>query len=194
MNKESRKEGRLFFFDRLGSVLPLRQDGRMTSNFFDKLGPAPATPSEDLCSCTTPHAWKLMYALGSNPIACASCNLEVRIEALNFPNDLFDATAHWCSIWGSLFKLWLSSGEYEEFARNELLDLNSPANKEGLELSKAISQFHPCHYQAFEEQDSEDWKPRSTCPICEAGLNPFSPGKTNHSACHPCNILFWSSP
>jgi predicted nucleic acid-binding Zn ribbon protein len=163
----------------------------MSEKPLSKLKAAPPTPEDELCACSGPRVWKLMYALGPNPIHCADCNLEVPPDELQLSEKLVEAIASWRNVWGSIFRLWLNSGAYEEWARAELVALTSPANRQGLALVEQLAGVNPCFFQYFEDQSAEEWTPLESCPSCGKPPSAQISGQFAYSACEECSVLFW---
>ncbi len=108
--------------------------------------------------------------LGFNPIHCLQCNGEVPPERLELERELVDAVANWYRTYGAIDALELQSGEYEEWARAELLNPDSPPNQEGLELVRRLNELVPAYFWFFQPESDEDWQPPSSCPVCGSVL------------------------
>jgi hypothetical protein len=140
--------------------------------------PAP-TPEDEVCACAGAPPVKLMSMRqvdGFNPIHCLNCNLEVPPERLDLTSELANEIAYWDWEHGAINTLELASGEYEEWARSQLLDPASPTNVEGRLLAEKVSAFRPCYFWFFQPQSDEDWQPRATCPVCDDALKPYEAG------------------
>ena len=157
-----------------------------------KLRPEPPTPEDELCACQPPRVWKLMWALGSNPVHCTRCNLEIRPEELQLSLALVEAVANWRCVWGSIELLWLDSGHYEAWALAELANLDSAANQRGRAVVEQLSAVNPCYFQCFEDQSAEEWQPLQVCPSCEDPLTSYAPGSFAYCLCDQCGLLFWA--
>src|SRR5580693_5143949 len=105
---------------------------------YAKLRPNEATPQDEICHCDIKWPIMLLARFGDNPLACAMCRGEVEPSALPLPVSMVDSVAHWCRLENSFLGMWLDSGEYEEFAQNELLNPESPVNQEGLALRREL--------------------------------------------------------
>jgi predicted nucleic acid-binding Zn ribbon protein len=126
-------------------------------------------------------------------VHCTRCNLEIRPDELGFTTKLVDEVASWRGVWGSIYDLWLDSGEYESWATKELSDLNSPANQRGRAVVKRLAQLNPCYFQVFENETSDDWSPVTRCQVCSRPVERHAPGRFVHQACHECRLLFWAA-
>lgn len=132
-----------------------------------KLRPEMPTPEDELCKCEQISQLYLAHKLGSNPVYCLLCNGEILPDKLAFDEHLAEAIASWNSVYGSLYRLWLDSSEYEEWARDRLLDPKGQVNSRGMQLARQLSTIAKTYYLWFCESD--DTAPK-TCPICEGQL------------------------
>lgn len=128
-----------------------------------KLRPEPPTPKGELCDCENISEIYIAHKLGSNPVYCLRCNGEVIPEKLAFGERLAKAIAFWNSVYGYLYGLWLNSGEYEQWARDRLLDPKGQVNSQGMELAKQLGRIVKAYYLWFYESDETVPK---ACPIC----------------------------
>ncbi len=83
-----------------------------------------------------------MFTLGENPIHCMRCNLEIRPEELQLTASMVDSVVQWRDMWGSIYKLWLDSGAYEEWAAIQLTNPASPANQQGIALNEQLAEMN----------------------------------------------------
>ena len=132
-----------------------------------KLRPEPPTPEDELCACEKISEIYLCYRLGSNPVYCMECNGEVLPDKLACGERLAEAIAFWNSVSGSLYLLWLHSGEYEQWARDRLLDPRGEVNTRGIEIAKQLGSIAKTYYWWFSE--SPETAPKA-CPLCGAEL------------------------
>jgi hypothetical protein len=139
--------------------------------------PAP-TPADEMCTCPPGTPVKLMSTAGLafNPIHCLNCNLEVEPERLGLTARLADVVASWLRTYEAIDALELQSGEYEQWARGELLNPESPANIEGMQVTRELNELNRCYFWFWQSDGDEGWKPRSTCPICGDELTPYGAG------------------
>ena len=131
-----------------------------------------------------PEADTLVLGLGCNPVHCLGCNGEVLPDKLACGERLAEAIASWNSVYGSLYLLWLDSGEYEEWARDRLLDPKGQANSRGLDLVRQLDQVAKTYYLWFYE--SAETSP-SVCPLCGGEFIKKAPCR--YLICEPCRLI-----
>ena len=153
-----------------------------------KLKPPPPTPAEEICSCVDAPPIKLMSALGENPIHCMNCNLEVDPASLDLSEDIVESIASWRSVYDAIDRLWLASGEYEEWARSQLSDISNPLNQSGREIQATLNQIRRCYYWYFQDQSADDYAPLDVCPSCGAQLTTYTKGIFEQRICDSCSI------
>ncbi|CAB1072249.1 hypothetical protein D1AOALGA4SA_1486 [Olavius algarvensis Delta 1 endosymbiont] len=134
---------------------------------YSKLRPEPPTPKDEICDCANISEIYLAHKLGSNPIHCLGCSGEVLPDRLEFGERLAETIAYWNSVYGSLYQLWLDSGEYEDWARDRLLDPKGQVNTTGIDLVKELSSFAKAYYLWFYENTSQA---PDRCLLCGANL------------------------
>jgi hypothetical protein len=100
---------------------------------YDKLRPWTAI---EACQCETLTELLLVDQLTDNPIHCASCRCEVDPERLQLTDNEVESIARWYSVASSLYRLWLDSGEYENYAKQKLLDPRGQINQQARELAE----------------------------------------------------------
>ena len=154
-----------------------------------KLRPPLETPQDEICSCTEVKPIKLMVALGYNPIYCIDCNLEVAPESLGINEQLVELLARWRSLHDSIDRLWLDSGEYEGWAKEQLEDIHSPVNQRGLALRADIETVRRCYYWYFQDQSVDGYEPISRCPHCHQPMRLYSGGIFKQLICEDCSII-----
>jgi hypothetical protein len=135
-----------------------------------KLRPALPTPPAEICSCIGAPPLLLRSTLGPNPLACASCNLEVPPERLGISAQLAESLASWRSFHDCFYILWLDSAEFEEWARLQLSNPGSPVNARGLELRAELEQVRRTYFWWFQDPGAEDFVALASCPICHGNL------------------------
>lgn len=155
-----------------------------------KLSPPAPTARDEICSCAPQRPIKLMQALSFNPLHCMNCNLEVRPETLALDDQLTDEIAHWNSIYEALYRLWLDSGEYEEWAAAELGNLRSSVNESGRLLVTQLNQVRECFYWWFQDESVENFSPCDACPACKGKLDLFESDKLRQYVCRECSMVF----
>ena len=154
-------------------------------DIYSKLKPAPPTPEKEICSCQSQFPFVLCYSISANPIRCLACNLEVRPENLPFETQLIDEIASWNGFYRCFFDLWLDSGEFESWARQQLLNPQSPANQRAHQLCLQISELRKCYFWWFQDKNSDDLNLFATCPRCHC---PFAE-KFGRLICEQCSVL-----
>ena len=150
-----------------------------TPDIYERLRPPGPTPEDEVCSCEGEPPIKLMTMRqvdAFNPIHCLDCNLEVPPERLGLDVDLVQAIAGWDAEHGAIETLELQSGDYEMWARARLLDPESPTNVEGRELARRLNERRRCFMWFFQPDSDDDWRPRTTCPVCGDELEQYEHG------------------
>jgi len=162
-----------------------------STNIYWPLRAPEQTPSDEICSCPSGTPVKLMSTgrLGFNPIHCLECNLEVPPERLGLGRDLTQAIAYWLSVYGAIDALELASGEYEEWARGELLNPESPPNREGLAVAREVNELNRCYFWFWQPESDDDWQPRTTCPVCGEALVPHDSGIFPQLLCEADSVV-----
>ena len=143
-------------------------------------------PDTDIerCECGTVSGLLLVYLFTRNPIHCATCRKEIDPERLGLAAQEVDEIARCFSVYGSLYKLWLDSGEYEALSKEKLIDPKGQVNQAGMIIAKKLSSRWPSHYWWF--HDTDDGTP-NTCPSCTRTLDTdvrWGTGKCDH-----CRII-----
>lgn len=166
---------------------------------YEKLRPPEPTQDEDICKCEGRPAMVLQSVGSCNPFSCADCNLEVDLRQLTLNADLVDEIASWSEFFLCFYNLWLDSGEYEDWARQQLILADSPVNKRALTLiNKLASDNIDIYYWWFDDSSSiallddsiNGYKKTERCPNCDGELtkreNKFN---TETNICKRCRIL-----
>ncbi len=157
----------------------------MKNDIYLKLKPALPTPKDGICSCKNTFPFELCYAFFDNPIRCIECNLEVLPENLPFETPLIDEIASWNTFYSCFFNLWLDSGEFEDWACQQLSDPQSVANQRAYSLCTQISEIRKCYFWWFQDTGADDFTPLATCPKCHSQLIE----KYDRLICEQCSIL-----
>lgn len=110
----------------------------------------------------------LIDLLTDNPIHCGVCRKEVDPERLQLTSEETEKIARWFAAASALYRLWLDSGEYENDAKQKLLDPRGQINVDGLALAQQLSVKWPTRLWFF--HDTDDGEP-THCPLCKAPLN-----------------------
>jgi predicted nucleic acid-binding Zn ribbon protein len=92
----------------------------------------------------------------------------------------------------SFLQLWLDSGEYEEFAQDELLNPESPINREGLRLRGELESVRRSYFTFFQKLSYETWEYEGPedCPLCHSDLVADKRGRGDLLVCEFCIICF----
>ncbi len=147
---------------------------------YDKLRPWTAI---EACQCAAISELLLIDLLSDNPIHCASCRCEIDPERLQLTDNEVESIAGWYSVASALYRLWLDSGEYEDYAKQKLLDPQGQVNQQARELAIALSTRMPTRFWYF--HDAEDGEP-THCPVCRERLDTAVDWGTG--ICRPCHV------
>jgi len=128
-------------------------------------------------------------ALGSNPIHCLRCNLEIPLEQLDLDDALVDAIADWRSTYQAIDVLELASGPYEGWARAQLLNAGSPPNADGLAVNKRLNARFRCYFWFWQAEADMGFRPRSTCPVCRGPLDRSDAGIFPQRLCEQDRVV-----
>ena len=157
-----------------------------------KLRPPPPTPDDEICTCPSATPVLLVSTLSPNPLSCARCNLEVPPERIGFDASLADALASWRDFHDCFFLLWLDSGEFEEWAKSQLLDPSSVVNTRGLGLAAKVNTVRRCYLYWFQDETDPHWVEPRECPLCSAELEARFEGERPEGGtlyvCEHCSI------
>ena len=134
-------------------------------NAYDKLRPWTEVES---CGCDTLSSLLLIDRLTANPIHCGTCLREVDPERLALTAGETEAIAGWFDAADALYRLWLDSGEYEDYAKQRLLDPDGQVNTAGRRLARELSVRAPTQMWYF--HDTDDGEPEC-CPVCGLPLD-----------------------
>lgn len=157
--------------------------------YLELLQPPTPTPTDEICQCQGAKPVKLMCALGYNPIHCIDCNLEVDPADLALTECVVRGIAFWRSMHDAIDRLWLASGEYEEWAQCQLSDINSPINRLGRKARADLDPIRRCYYWFFQDQSADDFEPDTHCPVCGAAFVPYDGGIFPQYLCEACSII-----
>jgi hypothetical protein len=119
------------------------------------------------CRCASVKSLVLVDLLTDNPLHCSDCHNEVDPERLQLTVDETESVARWFSAAAALHRLWLDSGEYEQYAKARLRDPSGQVNRDGLELARLLCRRIPTRLWFF--WDEADGEP-THCPVCGAAL------------------------
>lgn len=144
----------------------------------------------ETCKCGSRPPVVLQSHFTNNPISCADCNLEVDLNQLNLSEDLVERIAQWNSFYNSFYIIWLDSGEYEKWAKEQLSSADSPVNKRGLTLRDEIAASITCYYWWFIDNAAAEYKPFTKYPNCFGQLTKYANKyNVNTHICGQCNII-----
>jgi hypothetical protein len=118
--------------------------------------------------CASLEGLFLVDLLTDNPLHCAICRKEVDPERLQLTVQQTESVAKWFSVANALYRLWLDSGEYEDYAKARLLDPNGQVNRHGLQIAQVLSARLPTRLWLF--YDTNDGEP-TKCPVCSSQLD-----------------------
>ena len=149
-------------------------------NYFDRLRPTKI----EFCDCQTVDHLLLVYTLTDNPIHCFTCKGAVDPETISLSDEQVYQVFTWQNQFRSLYDLWLDSGEYEDWAKTQLLKPNGQVNVTGLATTATLSKLIPTYYWWF--HDESDPAPRE-CPSCHGTLG--QPTRHGHGQCDSCRII-----
>jgi hypothetical protein len=122
----------------------------------------------EACECPSVSGLFLVDLLTDNPLHCDQCRREVDPERLQLTARETGMVADWFSAENALYRLWLHSGEYEQYAKQQLLDIAGQVNRDGLEIAEMLSSKIPTKLWLF--YDSDDGIPLE-CPRCAKPLD-----------------------
>ena len=150
--------------------------------------PAP-THDEELCHCLDTPPIKLMHALSWNPLHCMHCNLEVPAEPLALSPHLVEEMSAWNEIYHAIYILWLDSGAYEAWAREQLADITSTVNARGRDVQRDLNEIRRCYYWYFQDQSADNYCPLRSCPVCGDALQDYTAGIFLQRVCDRDSIV-----
>ena len=149
-------------------------------------------PSEARCSCQQRSALVLMEALEPNPLHCLDCGKKVEPHSLPFSDSLFEGIARWLRVADAVDKLWLDSGEYEDWALKELSSPTSYSNRKGQEQCAAINLVAPCYFSLFQNTSDDTFRPHTSCPNCDRELSQGTFRGQSIGLCSHCKLLLFT--
>ena len=150
-----------------------------------QLKPEAPTPLNEICSCEGDVVLLLRGEYTLNPLSCAACNREVEPERIGFDQALAEKLAFWRRFHNCFHYLWLESGEFEDWAFDQLSDPESQVNIQGLETLESLANVNPAYYWWFQDIGKEGFSELTSCPKCGSELTRV----TWASGCEPCRIF-----
>lgn len=154
-----------------------------------KLRTQPPTPADEVCQCIGSKPVKLMYALTDNPIHCIDCNLEVAPDVLALDLQLVEDVVAWRDVYAVIYRLWLDSGTDAMWAKQQLLDMRSTVNTQGLAVRAALDRMRSCYVWYFQDQSDDAFTPLQVCPNCDRPFTRYSNGIFPQCICDQCKII-----
>ncbi len=145
-------------------------------SIYAKLHSPEPTPEDELCRCREKPPIKLMSTLTRNPLHCMNCNLEVPPETLTLSQEIVVKIAHWQSLYHAIDILWLDSGAYEAWAKEQLTDITSAVNTLGRNVQIVLNDTRRCYYWYFQDSSSDTYRPLRRCPVCGSALQDYPAG------------------
>jgi hypothetical protein len=143
-------------------------------------GPAP----DELCACPNLPPVALQAHLAFNPVICMRYHREVEPSKLGFGAELADTLYQWQSFHDCFYILWLDSGEFEAWAKAQLLSPDSPVNVRALEVVQQLKAFREAYYWWFVDScGSADQA--SSCPRCRGSLTLVE----GQRVCASCSVV-----
>jgi hypothetical protein len=158
-------------------------------DIYDRVRERGPTLDDEICSCSAVRPIMVMSALGTNPLHCLSCNLEVEPGTLPLPEAMVDAVVHWAWVASAIHGLELDSGPYEQWAQVELGDLGSPIDREGLELRSRLDPIRRCYSVLFQPLAEEGFVVPHVCPGCGVSLTDDRSGLVRRAICERCSVV-----
>lgn len=137
----------------------------------------------EACDCSSLSGLLLVDLSTDNPLHCDHCRREVDPERLQLTVQEAELVARWFSVASALYRLWLHSGEYEEYAKLQLLDIQGQVNRDGLAIAEMLSSKIPTRLWLF--YDTDDGIPVA-CPRCAKPLD--ANVKWGTGKCERCRI------
>jgi hypothetical protein len=153
----------------------------MSMDVYQKLRP---WTQIEACECEAVTGVLLVDLLTDNPIHCGRCRREVDPARLGLTVQETEAVASWFSVASALYRLWLNSRAYEDYAKAQLTDPQGQVNRDGVHLARMLSARLPTRLWFF--RDTDDAEP-THCPLCGEALE--CEVKWGTGACPSCPIL-----
>ena len=138
----------------------------------------------EACQCPSIEGLLLVDLLTDNTLHCSACKREVDPERVQLTAGETEAVARWFSAVAALRRLWLDSGEYEEYAKARLMDPAGQVNRDGLQVARQLSARIPTRLWFF--RDPDDGEP-TQCPVCGKRLT--STLRWGTGECPSCPLL-----
>jgi predicted nucleic acid-binding Zn ribbon protein len=130
-----------------------------------------------------------MYTLSNNPFHCGRCNLEVQLDTLVLANDYVEQVVRWRTLYAACYHLWLDSGEYEDWASEQLFAIDSPVNQLGVISCTTWKDKGQIYYWYDQSQKSTVTGAMEYCPRCGNLFSNYTEGVFPQRLCERCHII-----
>lgn len=140
---------------------------------------------DEPCDCASIGTILLVHILTDNPIRCFQCKGYVDPARLSLNEKQVEAVATWDGVFGSLYRLWLDSAEYEDWAKAKLLCRDGRVNHLGLLARSALANSADTYYWWF--HDTSD-AAQERCACCNEPLSDAVRHGTKQ--CDACRIVY----
>ena len=156
-----------------------------------RLRPRVVTPDHEICACNSATSIVLQPHFSPNPLSCARCNLEVPPERIGMNASVAESVARWRAFHEAFDVLWLDSGEFEDWAADQLSDPASAVNRRGLALARQLSEWRRCYLWWF-QKTSQEGDETGACPCRALQLEPRFTGERPEGGgllvCEACSL------
>ena len=95
------------------------------------------------CACGTERAIILSVSLSRDELPCGRCGAGIPVEGLKGPRDVIHLLRRWVDQAYAIEMLWLSSGEYEDWAKGEIDSAKSKVNQMGRQVAQKLTPTVP---------------------------------------------------
>ena len=136
------------------------------------------------CDCATVEQLLLVDILSPNPVRCFQCKGYVDPEGLKLSERQVDSVVSWKRVFGALYRLWLDSGEYETWAKQQLLRSDGRVNVLGMAARAALAETRPTFYWWFHDTDDPAVV---SCPWCGGAV--VSAARHGTNQCNSCCVV-----
>ena len=111
-------------------------------NAYDKLRPCVDIEKRN---CDVISSIVLVDILTDNPIHYLDCKNEIDPEILGLSEKLVDEIANWFQSYLVLYEPCLNSEEYEQCAKEKLINKNGQVSVEEMRVANKLSEFYPTY-------------------------------------------------
>ena len=158
--------------------------GSAWHNYFGTRG---APSPEALCRCSDPANLVLgAIANYSYPLSCMSCGDQLD-PSLILDEDLWKELVNWSVVHRAIVDLHLDVGAYESWSEEQLVNIDSPVNREGLELSRLIGEARgSCYFWIHLPHGGQE----AQCPCCCSKLDAIATAHGGRTlVCERCKLM-----